>query len=78
MNDKELKVDDSNINDINYMINVLRTKIHIQNELVKELVNRNEKLVNENNELKKQLDEVYRECVATDKEDNYISGIKDC
>jgi regulator of replication initiation timing len=36
------------------MINVLRTKIHIQNELVKESINRNEKLVNENNELKKQ------------------------
>ena len=54
MNYKELKVDDSNINDINYMINVLRTKIHIQNELVKESINRNEKLVNENNELKKQ------------------------
>jgi len=64
MNDKELKVDDSNINDINYMINVLRTKIHIQNELVKELVN-------ENNELRKQSDEV-------SKGDNDISGIKDC
>ena len=71
MNDKELKVDDSNINDINYMINVLRTKIHIQNELVKESINRNEKLVNENNELRKQLDEV-------SKGDNDISGIKDC